>query len=105
MTQFLPQGTFKKLMWVNDKTLTWGVRQCTSYRITGGVDRSPGDVSMPEGERSSQTQPLDNSKEKNIRYMPAFHHRFHFAAQSLALELSASATRKKVAGRGRNAKF
>ena len=47
---------------------------------------------MPEGERSSQTQPLDNSKEKNIRYMPAFHDRFHFSAQSLVLEVSASAT-------------
>ena len=79
-------------MWVNDKTLTWSVRQCTSYRVTVGVYRSPGDVSMPEGERSSQTQPLDNSKENNIRYMPAFHDRFHFSAQSLVLEVSASAT-------------
>ena len=103
MTQFLPRGTFKKLMWVKDKTLTWSVRKCTSYRVTVGVDRSPGDVSMPEGERSSQTQPLDNSKEKNIRYMPAFHDRFHFLAKSLALELSSSAANNLE--KGRYAKF
>ena len=66
MTQFLPRGTFKKLTWVNDKTLTWSVRQCTSYRVTVGVYGSPGDVSMPEVRRSSQTQPLDNNNEKNI---------------------------------------
>ena len=55
MTQFLSRGTFKKLMWVNDKTLMWSVRQCTSYRVTVGVYGSPGDVSMPEVRRSSQT--------------------------------------------------
>ena len=103
MTQFLPRGTFKKLMWVNNKTLTWSVRQCTSYRVTVGVHGSPGDVSMPEVRRSSQTQPLDNNNEKNIWYMPAFHDRFRFEAQSLALELSASA--KKNLGEGLYAKF
>ena len=55
MTQFLPRGTYKKLMWVNDKILMWSVRQCTSYRVTVGVYGSPGDVSMPEVRRSSQT--------------------------------------------------
>ena len=74
----LARGTFKKLMRVNNKTLTQSVRLCTSYPVTVGVYRSPGDVSMPEVGRSSQTHPLDNSEEKNIGYMPAFHDRFHF---------------------------